>query len=425
MRKISGAAWRWALYDWANSVFATTVLAAFFPLFFSEYWGSTLSSVDAIFWLGLGTSIAGILAAICGPLIGSISDRSPHKTWLLGILAFTGAGATAALAAIGAGGWAIALTAFITANVCFLLSIVVADSLLTEVSTPKNVDFISGFAFGLGYLGGGILFVGNVIMVLNPGWFGLPDAASATRVAFLTVGIWWAVFTIPIITLKLKNPAATPILTAVREGASDLFKVGREIITSRQAILFLLAYWFYIDGVDTLIAMSVAYGKGLGVESEKLIITIVIIQFVAFPSALVTGWLGQKFGPKPVLMAGVLIYLGITYYASHLTLEPLQIGFLAIDKIYLLGIMIAMVQGGVQSLSRSLFTRLIPEGKSGAWFGFYNLLGRFAAILGPFLMAIITKTTAEPRLGILSVSILFLLGAILLSQVRIPNERHT
>lgn len=424
MKRVSGSGWRWAMYDWANSVFATTVLAAFFPIFFADFWGAELGSVDALFWLGLGTSAAGVLAAVSAPMVGALADRSRNKARFLGWFALGGAGLTMGLGAIGMGYWGTALTVFVLAQVGFLLSIVVSDSMLAEVSTPENVDFVSGLGFSLGYLGGGLLFLLNVAMVLQPGWFGLPDAAAATRWAFVLVGGWWAVFSLPAITLNLRGPENPPgARRAVAEGWAELKAVAWEIFRDRNALLFLGAYWFYIDGVDTLIAMAVSYGKSLGVSSEELIGTIVIIQFVAFPAALATGWLGQRLGPKPVLLAGLMIYLGITFYASRLTLEPWVVGGVAISKVYGLGVLIALVQGGVQALSRSLFTRLIPPGRAGGWFGFYNLLGRFAAILGPLLMALVSRASGEPRLGILAVSVLFLIGGGLLVAVQVPAGR--
>lgn len=424
MKRVRAEGWRWAWYDWANSVFATTVLAAFFPIFFAEYWGSDLGAVDALFWLGLGSSVAGVLAAVSAPMVGALADRARNKARFLGWFALGGAGLTAALGGVGAGMWGWALGLFVLAQVGFLLSVVVADSMLVDVSSPENVDFVSGLGFALGYLGGGLLFVVNVAMVLRPGWFGLSDAAMATRVGFIVVGVWWAVFSLPAITLKLGGPDRVPgAWRAVKEGWKELVAVGREIATNRNALIFLVAYWFYIDGVDTLIAMAVSYGKSLGVSSEELIGTILIIQFVAFPAALATGWLGQRLGPKPVLLVGLAVYLGITVYASRLSLEPWVVAGFAVSKVYVLGILIALVQGGVQALSRSLFTRLIPEGRAGGWFGFYNLLGRFAAILGPMLMALVARLSGEPRLGILAVSVLFLVGGGLLLGVRVPEAR--
>lgn len=422
MKVLSKGALRWALYDWANSVFFTSVVAAFFPIFYAEYWDKGSPEADIIFRLAATTSIIGVISATLAPFLGAIADRSGAKQRFLGVCALIGIVATASLALLSAGTWTWALILFAVASVGCTLSVVISDSMITDVSTPKNVDFTSGFGFSLGYLGGGALFVANVVMILNAEKLGFPDKAAATRVAFFSVAVWWLIFSLPLVLgSRIGSPAAgLGWKQSVKKGLAELGGTFRSILRTPHLVWFLLAYWFYIDGVDTIITMAVAYGKILGVPSDSLILTIILIQFTAFPFALLAGWLGQKFGPRPIILLGLLIYLGVTFSAYKLDLEPLLVLGIPINKIYLLGFLIAMAQGGVQSLSRSLYSRLIPPSQSGAYFGVYNLLGRFAAILGPFMMGAVSKATDQPRLGILSVSVLFVIGGILLAKVRIP-----
>lgn len=422
MKVLSKGALRWALYDWANSVFFTSVVAAFFPIFYAEYWDKGSPDADILFRLATTTSVIGLISATLAPFLGALADRSGAKQRFLGVCALIGILATASLSFLSPGAWTWALALFALASVGCTLSVVIYDSMITDVSTPKNVDFTSGLGFSLGYLGGGALFVANVAMILNAEKLGFPDKAAATRVAFFSVAVWWFIFSLPLVFGPgIGAPAAgLGWKQSVQKGFSELLGTLRSILRTPRLAWFLLAYWFYIDGVDTIITMSVAYGKILGVPSDSLILTIILIQFTAFPFALLAGWLGQKFGPRPVILLGLLIYLGVTFSAYKLDLEPLMLFGFPVNKIYLLGFLIAMAQGGVQSLSRSLYSRLIPASQSGAYFGVYNLLGRFAAILGPLLMGAISKATGQPRLGILSVSLLFVIGGVLLARVRIP-----
>ncbi|MCY4452886.1 MAG: MFS transporter [Immundisolibacterales bacterium] len=399
----------WALYDWANSVFATTVMAGFFPVFFKEYWSAGSDAVVSTAQLGFSNSIASVFILVAAPILGAIADGGGARKKYLGVFTALGIVMSAGLWFVAQGDWAMAALVYVLAVVGFSGGIVFYDALIMSVSPPERYDEVSSFGFSLGYIGGGVLFAGNVAMVLSPSTFGLPGAAEAVRLSFLTVAVWWLVFSIPLFRNVPEPPRTGDPSSAVGSGLRSLAKTMREHRTHRMAVLFLVAYFFYIDGVHTIIRMAVDYGLSLGFPADSLIVALLIVQFVGFPAALVFGLAAQRVGPKPTLYFGVVVYVGVTIYAYFMT---------SVIEFYVLAVVIGLVQGGVQAVSRSLYARFVPAAQSGEFFGFFNMIGRFAAILGPSLVAITGLLTGSSRLGILSVIVLLVIGAVLLGFVR-------
>jgi UMF1 family MFS transporter len=404
----------WAMYDWANSSFATTVMAGFFPLFFKKFWNVGVPATESTFRLGVTNGVASLLVALMAPLVGAIADKGSARVRLLGLFTVLGAAMTAGLFLVSQGDWLTAAVLYTVASLGFWGGNQFYDSLLTDVSAEHEYDLVSGYGYALGYLGGGLLFAVNVAMVQKPALFGLADKSEAVRWSFLTVGIWWAVFTIFTVTLvrERSTHAALPALQAIRAGAAELSNTVRHLRGDSALLWFLLAYWFYIDGVNTIIKMAVDYGLSLGLKETSLITALLVVQFVGFPAALGFGWLGQKLGPRVGILIGIGVYSGIAGFAYFLQTET---------QFMVMAIIIGLVQGGVQSLSRSLFGRLVPVGKAGEFFGFYNLMGKAAAILGPTLTGVVALLTNDSRLAILSIVILFIIGAIFL--FRVPVAR--
>jgi UMF1 family MFS transporter len=397
----------WAFYDWANSAFATTIIAGFFPIFFKQYWGSGTDVTISTFRLGAANSIASLIIVALAPLLGAIADSGGAKKKFLLFFAMMGVVITGALYFVAEGNWAIAVLLYVFGIIGFSGGNIFYDSLLVDVSGPKKVDFVSALGFALGYLGGGILFSVNVLMTLRPEIFGLADSSEAIRISFISVSIWWAVFSIPIF-LFVKEPRVrdrSEGLEAVVGGFRQLRKTFKEIRSMRIVVLFLLGYWLYIDGVDTIVRMAVDYGLSLGFDAEGLIVALLITQFVGFPSAIFFGKIGEKFGPKTGIFIGIGVYVLVTIWAFFMTREV---------EFYALAVSIGLVQGGVQSLSRSFYTRIIPSNKAAEFFGFYNMLGKFAAVIGPILMGWVGVASGNPRIGILSIIVLFISGATLL-----------
>ncbi len=399
----------WALYDWANSAFATTVMAAFFPIFFSQYWSYGGDSATSTFFLGLGNSIESLIVAIGAPVVGAIADRGSYRKKLLILFAFLGAVMTSGLFWVAAGMWPVAMVLYIVANIGFAGANTLYDSLLPSVASEKKVDFVSSLGYSLGYIGGGLLFLINVLMYLFPSAFSLADEIEAVKVSFLMVGIWWLVFSLPLfIFVKEPDGEKLSIVTAVKDGFGAVKKTLRSLKNLKNTALFLVAYWCYIDGVDTIIRMATDYGTALGFSSSSLIVALLITQFVAFPSALLYSFFGHRIGIKRALLVAITGYGVIACFGFFMTNET---------QFYILAVCIGLFQGGIQALSRSYYSRLIPEDQSSQFYGFFNMLGKFAAIIGPLLLGVVTLLTGEQRYGILSLIILFALGGILLHKV--------
>ena len=417
MKENKRAVWSWAFYDWGNSAYSTTVMAGFFPLFFKEYWADPHNPNQSTFYLGMANSIASIVVASLAPLLGSIADQGSAKKKFLTFFAFLGVIMTGGLWMVSQGNWQMAVLFYVMATIGFASGNVFYDSLLPGLASEERVDVVSSLGFGLGYLGGGLLFLVNVFMYLKPEIFGISDGATAIKLSFLSVAVWWAVFTIPLILFvpEPKNYESVKIKNAIQMGWIQLIQTFKEIRNMKVVGTFLLAYFFYIDGVDTIIKMAVDYGMSLNFSGESLIIALLIVQFVAFPAALVYGRLASKVGTKTAIMIGIIAYSFITFLGYFITKTW---------HFYVLAILIGLFQGGIQALSRSLYTRIIPAEKSAEFFGFYNMLGKFAAIIGPTLMGTISLVTGSARLGILSILLLFILGAFLLNKVDLDEGKR-
>ena len=417
MKENKRAVWSWAFYDWGNSAYSTTVMAGFFPLFFKEYWADPHNPNQSTFYLGMANSIASIVVASLAPLLGSIADQGSAKKKFLTLFSFLGVIMTGGLWMVSQGNWQMAVVFYVMATIGFASGNVFYDSLLPGLASEERVDVVSSLGFGLGYLGGGLLFLVNVFMYLKPEIFGIPDGATAIKLSFLSVAVWWAVFTIPLILFvpEPKNYDSVNINNAIQMGWIQLIQTFKEIRNMKVVGTFLLAYFFYIDGVDTIIKMAVDYGMSLNFSGESLIIALLIVQFVAFPAALIYGRLGAKIGAKTAIMIGIIAYSVITFLGYFITKAW---------HFYVLAILIGLFQGGIQALSRSLYTRIIPAEKSAEFFGFYNMLGKYAAIIGPALMGTISLVTGSARLGILSILLLFILGAFLLNKVDLDEGKR-
>jgi MFS transporter, UMF1 family len=375
----------WAMYDWANSVFATTVMAGFFPVFFKQYWSHGADVNLSTAQLGFGNSIAALIVALMAPVLGAIADKGSAQKWFLAGFTYLGVAASAGLFFISRGQWEVAILVYAVGTIGFSGGNIFYDSLLPTVAPAERIDYVSSLGYSLGYLGGGLLFLINVMMTIKPTWFGLADAGAAVRVSFLTVAVWWGGFALFTLHWVKEKPAAVPgrVRDYVRAGIGRILATVRKIRLLRNTFLFLFAYWFYIDGVGTIIRMAVDYGMSLGFATMDLIVALLIVQFVGFPMALVFGVLGQRWGAQKAIFLGVFIYMGVTLWGTGMTHRY---------EFYILAVIIGMVQGGVQALSRSYFSRLIPRNQAAEFYGFFNMLGKFAAIVGPALMGVVGLT---------------------------------
>ena len=406
----------WALYDWANSAFATTVMAGFFPAFFQRYWSLGVDPTVSTSRLGFANGVAGFVVAVLAPALGAIADRCGRRKRFLIAWSLIGIVGTGLLWFVGRGEWAAAAALFVVGSIGFAAANVFYDALLLDVAAEAELDRVSAFGYALGYLGGGLLFALNVLMTVKPAWFGLADAAAAVRASFVLVAIWWAVFLLPLALQVRERPgeAGVSLAAATVQGLRELAATLRHVARYRELALFLVAYWLYIDAVNTIIKMAVDYGVALGLPSESLLAALLMTQFVAFPAALAFGWLGDRIGARRGILIGIAVYTLATLYAFFLD---------SVAEFFALAGVIGLVQGGVQSLSRSFFGRLVPEGKGGEFFGFYNMMGKFATVLGPLLVAVVALATGSSRASIASLAILFLAGGLVLMLVREPARR--
>ena len=377
------AIWRWALYDWANSAFATTVMAGFFPIFFKQYWSYGADINLSTARLGLGNALAGLLVALAAPVLGAMADRGRSRKLFLIRFALLGVVSTALLFFVGQGQWMGAILVYTAAIIGFSGANVFYDALLPHVARPDQYERVSALGFAAGYLGGGLLFLLNVVMTRYPALFGLPDTAAAVRWSFMTVAVWWGGF--GLIALSGFRETARPeegmrLVDSIRCGFGQLIATIRQVRQHKTIFLFLLAYWLYIDGVDTIIRMAVDYGLSLGFADADLVTALLMVQFIGFPATLLFGRLGQAWGVPRCLYLALGIYVVITLWGAFIQHRW---------EFYGLAAAVGLVQGGVQALSRSYFAALVPAERSAEFFGLYNMMGKFAVIIGPAMMGLV------------------------------------
>ena len=407
----------WALYDWANSAFATTVMAGFFPLFFKSFWAADLSPAESTAVIGTTNSLAGLFIMLSAPILGAYSDLGKLKKKFLAFFALLGVLSTGYLYFIPQGDWVIAASLYALAVIGFSGGNIFYDSLIVSVSKQEQRHKVSSLGFSMGYLGGGLLFVVNVLMYLNPAWFGLSSQSEAILWSFLSVAIWWVVFSLPLF-MSVEEKSNTEISKGLFENITEAFKAVastlREIKKHKRVAIFLIAYWLYIDGVDTIVRMAIAYGSDIGLDASSMITALLLTQFVGFPATLVFGIFADKIGFKKILTIGISIYILISFYAYYMSTAL---------EFYILAGTVGLVQGGIQAISRSFFSTIIPMNKEAQFFGFYNLVGKSAVFLGPVLVSWVALIFGNPRYGILSLLFLFVPGLVLLWMV--PDKELT
>ena len=400
----------WSLYDWANSVFATTVLAGFFPLFFKSFWAGDLDDATSTALLGTVSSVAGLIIVLIAPILGAMADLSRNKKLFLLIFALLGIISTSILFFISYGFWEWSLVIFGLSIIGFSGANIFYDSLLIDVSSDEDRNYVSSMGYALGYLGGGILFLINVLMYLYPSYFNLNSQTEGILYSFLSVALWWFVFSMPLF-LFVKQKKINDIAdfkNPFKQSFIRVLNTFREIKKYKAVLIFLIAYWFYIDAIDTIVRMAVAYGTDLGFDSSKLIIALIFTQFIGFPATFAYGYLAEKLGLFNMLVVGILIYILICIYSLFIT---------SATDFFILAGLVGLVQGGVQSVSRTIFSRLIPQDKATEFFGFYNLIGKSAVVVGPALVGWMAYIFDNPKAGIISLLLLFIPGIIILFYV--------
>ncbi|RYG72872.1 MFS transporter [Lentibacillus lipolyticus] len=415
MRVKRKTALSWMLYDFGNSAFATTIMAAILPVFYHDVAAAGLDGTLAESYWGYAQSIAVLIVAILAPVLGAISDYSAAKKKFLRFFAYMGMMASVLLAFVGEGNYLFASILLIIGTIGFSGGNVFYDAFLPEIAgSTKEMDKLSSSGFAFGYIGGGVLLAINILMILKHDWFGIPDVTAASQLSFASVGLWWFLFSIPLfknINEEKKRPVTIDHSYAAI-GFSRVARTFKEIRQLKHLLLFLIAFWMYNDGISTIIKMATIYGRGIGIDSNSLIAALLITQFVGIPCTFFFGWLAAKITAKRALY--------ITLY-SYVAIAVLGYFMASALHFYLLAVCVGVVQGGAQSLSRSIYSRMVPAGKHAEFFGFYGISAKFAAIFGPFLFGLVGQLTGSSRLGIISLVIFFIGGITLLKFVNIEK----
>jgi UMF1 family MFS transporter len=409
----------WAMYDWANSAVQCTIITAVFPIYFASVAGADLPPAVATERFATATTLALVIVAVMAPILGAYADYAGAKKRLLAVFLAIGVSATAAMFFITRGEWQFAALLFIVVNIGVSASFVFYDSLLPHIAGPDEMDRVSSAGYALGYVGGGLLLAINLAWILKPALFGLGDAGVASRLSFLSVAVWWLVFSIPMFR-NVPEPAVRP-QNLHRDGSPigaslrQLVVTLRDLRRYRQALLMLVAFLIYNDGVGTIIRMAGPYGKEIGLPENALITAFVMVQFVGIPFAFAFGWLAGRIGAKTSIFVALVVYVAISIVAYYMTTAW---------QFFLLSFLVATVQGGSQALSRSLFASMIPPEKSSEFFGFFGVFEKFAGIVGPALFAITVRATGSSRNAILSVIAFFVVGAALLWMVDVEEGKR-
>jgi len=405
----------WAFYDWGNSAFALSVLAVLFPLFLGAYWSAGDPGTAVTSRLTWATAIASVIVSVIAPVIGAVADSGGFRKRFLFVFATFGAISTAGLYIVEEGGWFWALGFYILASIGYYSANVFYDSLIVDVSRPRYYSLVSSLGHAVGYFGGAILLTLHVWMLYTPQNFGFDDTSEVVRFAFVSVGIWWVIFMMPLLLIvhESKSPRLKSVGT-VRAAYRELSKTFHKIRSYRNVFLFLAAYWFFIGGLFTVIFMAVNFGQRLGFGEQDLVTALLITNFVGFPATLAYGYVGHRFGPKNAIYLGLAVYIIIVCWAAFLK---------DVSQFYAMAIAIGMVQGGVQGMSRSLYAALIPAEHSGEFFGFYNMVTKFSHILGPVLVGIVAWLSDEPKYILVALLPMFVIGALMLMRVDTSDAR--
>jgi UMF1 family MFS transporter len=399
----------WIAYDAGNSAFATTVVAAFFPIFYLEFWASTMPKVEASIYLNWTLVICNTLILLSGPVIGAYTDINRSTKSALNIFTIIGALFVGSLFFIDVGSWLYALIFFGTANYCFCVAQIPYDKILTKITTPNNFSIISNQGYAWGYFGGGALFLLNALMSIYPSSFGLDSQAEAIRISFLMVSIWWLLFLIPLFLNFKETKTEQHSISVFSSSFKNIFNTLKSVYQYKNAFLFLIAFFLFIDGAHTVIYLASTFALNLGLETSSIIQALILVQFVAFPATLLWGYVANKYGDKLVLYITIASYICIIVYSTTLS---------SAFEFYLLAAWVGFVQGGIQGSSRGMFGKLIPKEKAGEFFGLYNVMGRAGAILGPLMVGTLLTLYGNVRIALLPIAVLFIIGGLLLTRVK-------
>ena len=423
--KYPKSVYAWCMYDWANSSFATTVLTAFFPVFFKSFWNHGVEATVSTARLGLATGLGGLVVAILSPVLGAMADAGKAKKKFLGFFMLLGTSVTASFYFVGPGHWQVAFALIVLAEIGFSCGNLLYDSLLVNVAKKDEMDMISSMGYATGYAGGGILFALNVLMTWKPALFGIESPATAIRLSFLTVAAWWFVFSMPILLMVHEmHPPHKRLFLVIKDGMSRLKRTAVKIGGRKGLWMFLLAYWLYIDGIYTVLFMATDFGLAIGLSAVSLMLSILLVQCVALPASMGFGRLAKRIGTANAILCGIAVYVAVCGAGAFLLRTSMDFMIVAAC--------VGMAQGGVQALSRSYFAKMVPVDESAEFFGFLNLVGKFSAIIGPMVVGAVAfwmhragaSSHFSSRIAMSSILVFFISGGILLLKAEAERKKN-
>ncbi len=416
MKKFNKTETGWMMYDWGNSAYSIIITTAVFPLFYKSVASNAgISNADSTAYLGYAVAFATFIIAMIGPVLGALADYQGMKKKFFFTFFAIGSLSTAALAFVPEGNGTLLLVFYAITAVGFHGANIFYDAFLVDVTPEKRMDQVSARGFGLGYIGSTIPFIISIALIMLADKGVIPLATGfAMKLAFVITAIWWIVFTVPMLkyVVQIHSIPREPNVSLIKGSFIRLGRTFKDIRKYRHVFLFLVAYFFYIDGVGTIISMSTAYGTDLGISATSLLIILFVTQVVAAPFAIIYGRLSQKFTGKKMLYVGIFVYIIVCIYAFFMKTET---------DFWILAMLVATSQGGIQALSRSYFAKLVPKEKANEFFGFYNIFGKFASVMGPLLVGVTSQLTGHSSYGVFSLVILFIIGIVVLRFVPEPD----
>ncbi|RIX51711.1 MFS transporter [Paenibacillus nanensis] len=406
----------WMWYDWGHSAYSVIISTAVFPLFYkAAAEGAGVSAADSTAYLGYAISISTLVLALLGRILGTIADYQGFKKTFFAGFSLLGIAATALLAFIPHNNWELLLVCYMFIAIGSAGSAVFYDAFLVDVTVDDRMNKVSARGFAIGYIGSTIPFLVSIAIILLAEQEILPlSVTSASQIAFFITALWWGVFTLPMLRNVRQKHYMKREPRILTNSFKSLFQTFKQIKQHRAIFIFLLAYFFYIDGVGTIITMSTAYGTDLGIESTDLLIILFVTQVVASPFAILYGRLADRFSGKTMLYVGICVYIVVCVYAYFMK---------SAFDFWVLAMLVATSQGGIQALSRAYFARMVPKENANRFFGFYNIFDKFASILGPFLVGVTAQLTGNTSIGVFSLVILFIIGIFILMRVPEPGSK--
>lgn len=402
--KLNKQQWGWVFYDWANSGYGIIVTTAVLPIYFKSIaQGNGVSAANATAFWGYANSFGTLLVSLLAPFLGALADYPRYKKRLLNVFCWIGILATVALALVPSSQWQTLISIYVLSAIGYSAANLFYDSFLTDVADNTQMNQVSSVGYGFGYLGGVMAFILFLVLQLTNG-FGMLSSYGVARWSFIVAAVWWIIFYIPLQKNVQQKYSVQPTSNPVTGSLKRVFETLKHISKYKQVAWFLVAYFFYIDGVETIFTMATSIGMDIGIDTTMLMIVLLAVQLIAFPFSLLFGWVADKTSTRTGIIIGIIVYFVICLYALRLK---------TVTDFWVLAILVGTSQGGLQALSRAYFGKIIPKESGSEFFGFYNILGKFSAVLGPLIVAVITQMTGKSTIGAASLSILFLIGLLI------------